>query len=166
MEYPHPGLFQRGSETSESAEALLVNLERHLQRAELELRQLRAGYEALLKARLRVSEPSCQPATLDALTPRERRVAMLVATGSSNRQVAELLDVSVHTIKSQVRSILHKLDLHTRWQLVDARIEEPAANGLRFGWRAAPASSSAWLTMSAEPEPRANGSVAGSARAG
>ncbi|MDQ6713097.1 MAG: helix-turn-helix transcriptional regulator [Candidatus Dormibacteraeota bacterium] len=108
---------------NESPEAILARLDRHLERAELELRQLRGGYEALLKARLRISEWPADGATLDALTPRERRVAVLVAAGNSNREVAELLDVSVHTVKSQVKSILRKLELHTRWQLADGRFE-------------------------------------------
>jgi DNA-binding NarL/FixJ family response regulator len=108
---------------NEPAEAILARLDRHLQRAELELRQLRGGYEALLKARLRGREAPAEGITAETLTPRERRVAVLVAAGASNREVAEQLDVSVHTVKSQVKSILRKLELHTRWQLADARLD-------------------------------------------
>jgi len=112
-----------GEPGDESAEAILARLDRHIQRAELELRQLRGGYEALLKARLRVGEGPDDGVTPETLTPRERRVAVLVAAGNSNREVAEQLDVSVHTVKSQVKSILRKLELHTRWQLADARLD-------------------------------------------
>jgi DNA-binding NarL/FixJ family response regulator len=107
----------------ESAEAILARLDRHLQRAELELRQLRGGYEALLRSRLRLSEVPDDGVRPESLSPRERRVAVLVAAGKSNREVAELLDVSVHTVKSQVKSILRKLELHTRWQLADAWLD-------------------------------------------
>jgi DNA-binding NarL/FixJ family response regulator len=108
---------------NESAEAILARLDRHLQRAELELRQLRGGYEALLRSRLRLSEAPDDGVRPESLSPRERRVAVLVAAGKSNREVAELLDVSVHTVKSQVKSILRKLELHTRWQLADAWLD-------------------------------------------
>jgi DNA-binding NarL/FixJ family response regulator len=108
---------------NESAEAILARLDRHLERAELELRQLRGGYEALLRARLRTNEGPDDGVRPETLTPRERRVAVLVAAGKSNREVAELLDVSVHTVKSQVKSILRKLELHTRWQLADAWLD-------------------------------------------
>jgi DNA-binding NarL/FixJ family response regulator len=112
-----------GESGNESAAAILARLDRHIQRAELELRQLRGGYEALLKARLRASDLPDDGIPAETLTPRERRVAVLVAAGASNREVATQLDVSVHTVKSQVRSILRKLELHTRWQLADARLD-------------------------------------------
>lgn len=49
-----------------------------------------------------------------ALTPREREVLLLVADGLTNRQIAERLVVSEHTIHRHVTNILRKLDLPTR----------------------------------------------------
>jgi|RhiMetdeSRZDD1v2_1073273.scaffolds.fasta_scaffold184555_2 DNA-binding NarL/FixJ family response regulator len=49
-----------------------------------------------------------------ALTPREREVLLLVADGLTNRQIAERLVVSEHTVHRHVTNILRKLDLPTR----------------------------------------------------
>lgn len=43
------------------------------------------------------------------VTPREREVLNLLATGAADKQIAEQLSLSLHTIKSHVRSILSKL---------------------------------------------------------
>jgi DNA-binding CsgD family transcriptional regulator len=48
------------------------------------------------------------------LSPREVEVLRLIATGMSNRQIAEALFISVETAKVHVRSILAKLDLESR----------------------------------------------------
>src|SRR5262249_19519857 len=54
------------------------------------------------------------PASLDALTEREREVLRLVANGLSNGGIAEKLGLSDHTVKRHVANILTKLDLPTR----------------------------------------------------
>jgi DNA-binding NarL/FixJ family response regulator len=56
-------------------------------------------------------------------------VAYLLAQGRSNNEIAAGLHVSVHTVKSQVQSILRKRGLRSRWQLVAASVTEgnPAA---------------------------------------
>lgn len=51
---------------------------------------------------------------LPALTPREREVVGWVASGLTNRQIAERLVLSEHTIHRHVTSILRKLDVPTR----------------------------------------------------
>lgn len=63
-------------------------------------------------------------ARADPLTVREREVAELVAQSLSNREVAERLVLSERTVESHVRSILAKLALSrrtdvVRWVLVD-----------------------------------------------
>ncbi len=52
-----------------------------------------------------------------ALTPREREVLDLLAQGRDNREIATLLRVSMHTVKSHVRGITSKLRL-TRAQVI------------------------------------------------
>ena len=55
---------------------------------------------------------------LNVLSPRERDVFLLAAKGLSNADMAEALFVSEATIKSHLRSVLDKLTLRTRLQLV------------------------------------------------
>jgi non-specific serine/threonine protein kinase len=58
-----------------------------------------------------------------ALTPREREIAALVATGRTNRQIAAALVISGRTVETHVHNILAKLDLSTRAQLAVWAIE-------------------------------------------
>ncbi len=51
------------------------------------------------------------------MTKRERQVIQLIADGSSNKEIAEKLHLSTHTVKSHVHNILEKLSLNTRVQI-------------------------------------------------
>ena len=62
---------------------------------------------------LRPSEGPRDPA-FDALTPREREVAGLVATGLRNRDIALALGISVPTVKDHVHRILTRTGLDSR----------------------------------------------------
>lgn len=53
----------------------------------------------------------------DSLTPSELRVLELVADGATNRQAAETLGVSHHTVNTHLRNLFEKLGIHTRAQL-------------------------------------------------
>lgn len=55
-------------------------------------------------------------ASNDALTQTELKVLHLLANGSSNRELAESLGVSVRTVTTHVRNILDKLQLENRTQ--------------------------------------------------
>ena len=48
------------------------------------------------------------------LTPREREVLRLIAEGLTNRQIAERLVVSEHTVHRHVTNLLRKLEMPTR----------------------------------------------------
>jgi DNA-binding CsgD family transcriptional regulator len=56
------------------------------------------------------------PAPL-ALTPTEGRVAELVAAGGTNREVADALFVSVHTVEANLKRIYRKLGIRSRTEL-------------------------------------------------
>jgi DNA-binding NarL/FixJ family response regulator len=87
-----------------------------------------AGGEALLSPSVTrqlisefVSRPGRErrpPAELAELTEREREVLALIATGLSNREIAERLVISPATAKTHVSRILLKLDARDRAQLV------------------------------------------------
>ena len=53
-----------------------------------------------------------------ALTNREEKVAVLVARGFTNRQIASVLSISEHTAATHVRKILKKLGVHSRFELI------------------------------------------------
>ena len=61
----------------------------------------------------------------EALTPREGEVLRLLAEGSSNKEIAARLNISEHTIKFHIRSILGKLGAASRTEAV--------TRGLRSG---------------------------------
>jgi DNA-binding NarL/FixJ family response regulator len=58
------------------------------------------------------------PSELDSLTDREREVMALVASGLTNRAIAEKLVVSPATAKTHVSRAMRKLHAHDRAQLV------------------------------------------------
>lgn len=61
---------------------------------------------------------SRRQATLDALSPREREIFLLVARGLSNSEIATAAYVSEATVKTHVAAILRKLELRSRVQAV------------------------------------------------
>jgi DNA-binding NarL/FixJ family response regulator len=54
----------------------------------------------------------------EALTDREKQVFRLVAEGKSNKEVADVLGISVKTAMSHREHVMEKLDLHNRTELV------------------------------------------------
>jgi DNA-binding CsgD family transcriptional regulator len=52
------------------------------------------------------------------LSPREREVLRLVASGARNRAIAERLNVSENTVKFHVSNLLRKVGASTRSELV------------------------------------------------
>ena len=63
--------------------------------------------------------PEPRPAAAaEAFTPREREVLALLARGLSNRDIADALEISAHTAKFHVNSILQKLGVERRTEAV------------------------------------------------
>lgn len=54
----------------------------------------------------------------DGLTGREKEILTLIASGSSNQQIAEKLFISIKTVQTHRAHILEKLGLHDRTELV------------------------------------------------
>jgi DNA-binding CsgD family transcriptional regulator len=55
-----------------------------------------------------------------SLTPSERRIAELAATGQSNREIAQALFVTPKTVEYHLRNAYRKLDIQTRGELAQA----------------------------------------------
>jgi DNA-binding CsgD family transcriptional regulator len=53
------------------------------------------------------------------LTSQEYRVALLAASGASDGQIAAATNLSVHTVKTHMKSALRKLAIRSRWQLIE-----------------------------------------------
>jgi DNA-binding CsgD family transcriptional regulator len=66
------------------------------------------------------------PATVSpegaALTPRELDVLRLVARGLGNKEIAAELDLSTHTVKYHLASVLEKLGVRSRTEAVSLGI--------------------------------------------
>lgn len=54
------------------------------------------------------------------ITPREREVWRLLGSGASNRDIAEKLFISVHTVKFHTRNLFRKLGFRSRYEALSA----------------------------------------------
>lgn len=60
----------------------------------------------------------------NGLTPREREILQLIAEGYTNKEIAEILSLSVKTIQSHRSNLMSKLDLHDRGELIKYAIQK------------------------------------------
>jgi two-component system response regulator NreC len=60
----------------------------------------------------------------NGLSPREREVLQLIAEGYTNKQIAEILSISIKTVQAHRANIMSKLDLHDRSELVKYAIRK------------------------------------------
>lgn len=60
----------------------------------------------------------------NGLSPREQEVLQLIAEGYTNKQIAEILCISIKTVQSHRANIMGKLDLHDRSELVKYAIRK------------------------------------------
>ncbi|TDR56625.1 regulatory LuxR family protein [Halomonas ventosae] len=63
-------------------------------------------------------ESQHQDETLSGLTDRERAVALAVAEGQSNKEVARRLEITERTVKAHLGAIFRKLGVRDRLQLI------------------------------------------------
>lgn len=56
--------------------------------------------------------------SFELLTPREREILQLAAEGKSNKEIANLLNLSLYTVDTHRSNILHKLNLHSVPELI------------------------------------------------
>jgi len=60
----------------------------------------------------------------DSLSPREREVLQLIAEGYTNKQIAEILSISIKTVQAHRNNLMQKLDLHDRGELIKYAIQK------------------------------------------
>ncbi len=60
----------------------------------------------------------------DGLTRREREILKLVAEGHTNREIADLLGISVRTVLGHRTNLMQKLDIHNRTELIKYAIRK------------------------------------------
>lgn len=65
-----------------------------------------------------IAEKGEQTHLLDTLTQRERQVLGLIAQGLDNRTVADRLGVEYGTVRSHVRNLIAKLEVHNKMQAI------------------------------------------------
>ena len=80
------------------------------------------GVMARMIRTLRTSLPDAlernAPPGFEALTPRERQVALAVTTGASNKEIAQQLGLAERTVKMHLGAIFQKLNVRDRLHLV------------------------------------------------
>ncbi len=55
--------------------------------------------------------------TTDRLSARQREIALLVATGASNKEIAHELNISIKTVKNILTTVFTKTDTRGRTEL-------------------------------------------------
>lgn len=64
---------------------------------------------------------------IDALTPREKEIAILVSRGLRDREIAEQLHISTNTARNHQLNIRSKLDVRNRTQIALYVLAHPEA---------------------------------------
>jgi len=66
---------------------------------------------------IRKAEENMGEDSLDYLTSREREVLQLIAEGHTNKEIGDLLSISVKTVEAHRANLMGKLDLHSTAEL-------------------------------------------------
>ena len=72
----------------------------------------------LRELRADVSRARQQGESLDVLSPREKDVLLAMMDGARGRQIARDLSISTDTVRTHIRNIFAKLDVHSRLEAV------------------------------------------------
>ena len=67
--------------------------------------------------------PEVRPETVKSLTERERQILGCLAQGASNREMANLLNMSESTVKAHLQRIMRRFDFSSRVQAADFAAE-------------------------------------------
>jgi DNA-binding NarL/FixJ family response regulator len=103
-----------------AAESELVNAIQAVSRGDL---YVHPGMTRALLAGTALA-PADDQVAVETLTPREVEVLRLIAQGYTNRQIADLLTLSVRTVESHRARVMDKLNLRSRVELVRYAVKE------------------------------------------
>ena len=106
----------RGYLLKESAEADLISAIRAVQQGKAFFSP--AVSKVLVQDYIRQLQDKDIEDSYELLTTREREILQLVAEGKSNKDIANLLHLSVYTIETHRGNIMEKLGLHTVPELI------------------------------------------------
>ncbi|MEW5942337.1 MAG: response regulator transcription factor [Pseudomonadota bacterium] len=81
------------------------------------------GFRSMTREGLAQAQESAAPADKEKLSPREKEIAVLLARGASNKEIANALNVAESTVKIHVQNIFKKLHLASRVQVAVYAIE-------------------------------------------
>ena len=116
--HPEPELLHRAATAGASS---LLTKDGSLPDLLAALRRATAGgtvmHPQLLRAMVDVSAPRGTPAE-SLLSAREREVLALMTVGMDARTIARQCDISVHTSRGHIKSILNKLGAHSQLEAV------------------------------------------------
>jgi RNA polymerase sigma factor (sigma-70 family) len=116
------GERQLSEENHALLDAVAAQLSNSLQRIERSQRFLqRRSFEM---ARMRAEEDEAGQALVSGLRPREREILRLYGEGLETRQIAELLVLSAHTVRTHVRNARRRLGVRSRREALE-RLNAP-----------------------------------------
>jgi len=88
----------------------------------------RPAAELVQKKLLAIPQRQLDKGKFGGLTMREREVAVLIAQGKSNREIAEAMTIGVKTVETYVTRILNKLGFDSRVQIATWAVEKGLIN--------------------------------------
>lgn len=94
----------------------MLDLIRGALRGEAAITPVLAGQMLEEFRRLSRNLPDEMGEPVETLTFREQEVLAQVATGASDKEIAEQFNISLHTVKSHMRNILAKLHVNSRYE--------------------------------------------------
>ncbi len=89
-----------------------------------------------LNAKFSAGAPADKHAAEDVLaglTVQQRRVAELVAAGLTNAEIAERLELSVHSVRNYLRRVMRKLGSRNRTQVATAMLSLAPRQRMAYG---------------------------------
>jgi DNA-binding CsgD family transcriptional regulator len=113
------GATKDGIDALDQALAITVDIGASWDAARVRSRLRRLG------VRRRIGSPEGPRTGWPSLTGAERQVAQLVTEGKTNREIAEQLFVSPHTVSAHLRRVFDKMDVKSRVELTRAAADRP-----------------------------------------